>query len=161
MSDIYWKADLNIASSYKAAWAQFDPKATGFIKKKDVPGFLRALRGVLAIRIYDEQHSIKSLLNCSYTMDADLTHLASVPLSQAQMNSETRANNIIGERFYNYNEVNRRLATMDVEAVRNNKRQYAFVYQEIMAKAGFRGISFHDMLEILAMQLVDVSKSLT
>ncbi|KAI8147435.1 Ion transport protein-domain-containing protein [Fennellomyces sp. T-0311] len=145
---------------FKEAWAQFDPTATGFLHMKDVPGFLRALNGVLSMRIYDEQHSIKSLLEASNEMNADVTHLASIPVAD-NIHAGFGQNNILGERFYNFEAVNRELSTMDVAAVRENKKRYTFVFQEILFSAGARGITFHDMLEILSMQLVDVSKSLT
>lgn len=56
-------------------------------------------------------------------------HLASVPLSQNEMNNEFAGNNVLGERYYNFEAVNRCLATMDADAVRENKRQYTLVYQ--------------------------------
>ncbi|KAI9317892.1 Ion transport protein-domain-containing protein [Dichotomocladium elegans] len=143
---------------FKEAWSEYDPKATGYIRKTDIPAFLRDLQGVLAIRVYEPEHSLHSLLDASNEMDPDVGHLVSVPMRSGSMVWD---HNVIGEQFYNYDAVNRRLATMDVEAVRQNKKKYELVYQEVMFAVKSRGIAFHDMLCILAMQLVDVSKSLT
>lgn len=84
------------------------------------------LKGVLAMRIYEPEHSLKSLLEASNEMDADVAHLASVPVRRSITQAEP---NIMGEGFYNFEEVNRRLSNMDVEAVRENKRHYDLVYQ--------------------------------
>lgn len=78
------------------------------------------------MRIYEPEHSLKSLLEASNEMDADVAHLASVPVRRSITQAEP---NIMGEGFYNFEEVNRRLSNMDVEAVRENKRHYDLVYQ--------------------------------
>ena len=80
------------------------------------------------MRIYDEQHSIKSLLDASNEMNADVTHLASIPVAE-NVHAGFGQNNILNERFYNFEAVNRELSTMDVSAVRENKKRYIFVYQ--------------------------------
>lgn len=79
------------------------------------------------MRIYDEEHSIQSLLDASNEMDADVANLASVPVRTN--GPDFAQNNILGERFYNFHAVNEQLATMDVNAVRDNKRRYTLVYQ--------------------------------
>ncbi|KAL0092618.1 Ion transport protein-domain-containing protein [Phycomyces blakesleeanus] len=147
--------------SYKQVWAEFDPRATGYIRKEDVPGFLRELKGTLSIHMYKREYSIQSLLEASDQMDADLSHLASVPLSESRLESSFGANNILGEKFYNFYKVNQRLGTMDMKAVQERKKAYNLVYQEIMMVSTRNGISFHHMLEILALRLVDINRSLT
>ncbi|KAI9028890.1 Ion transport protein-domain-containing protein [Phycomyces nitens] len=147
--------------NYKQAWAEYDPRATGYIKKEDVPGFLRKLKGTLSINIYKKEYSIQSLLQDSNDMDPDVGHLASIPLSESKLESSFAANNVLGERFYNFYKVNQTLATMDIQAVHENKRAYNLVYQEIKMVSNREGISFHHMLEILALRLVDINRSLT
>ncbi|CAO3597547.1 unnamed protein product [Absidia cylindrospora] len=146
---------------YKNAWEEYDPNATGFIQKDDVPGFLRTLQGTLSMRIYTKSHNLANLLKASDQMDADVTHLASVPLSSSRLQSQFASNNILGERYYNYYEVNKKLSTMDIPTVRANKEEYNRVYQEIQLLTTSRGIAFHDMLQILALRLVDPTKALT
>ncbi|KAG0189822.1 calcium channel protein [Apophysomyces sp. BC1034] len=152
------RADLR---SFKKAWMLFDPKATGYIQKQDAVGFLRKLDGALAIHIYDEEHTIQALIRASSRMDADVCHLASVPTSHLKPNTVAASYNILGERFFNYHEVNRQLSTIDVGSIRKRRKQYTLAYQEIMATASLKGISFQQMLYILSLHLVDISQSLT
>ncbi|KAI8644851.1 Ion transport protein-domain-containing protein [Parasitella parasitica] len=141
---------------FKKAWAVFDPKATGFIDVANVPNFLSQLEGVLSICIYEKEHKLNTLLDASNQLDNDTGHLIVVPLSDA-----TETNNTLGERFFNLYEFNKRLANINPEILVERKRQYAEVYQEIINTASHRGIAFYQMLEILAIRLVDISKSLT
>ncbi|KAI8343217.1 Ion transport protein-domain-containing protein [Chlamydoabsidia padenii] len=152
------RADLRY---YKQTWEDYDPRATGFIQKDQIPGFLRSLQGNLSMQIYSKAHSLTSLLKASDQMDADVTHIASVPLCSSRLQNQFASNNILGERYYNYYEVNKKLQTMDIASVRINKETYNRVYQEILLMTTPRGIAFHDMLQILALRLVDVTKSLT
>lgn len=100
------------------------------------------LQGVLAMRIYEPEHSLKSLLEASNQMDADVAHLASVPVRRSITQAEP---NIMGEGFYNFEEVNRRLSNMDVRAVRENKRQYDLVYQVSNLNYDYYHVEINDM----------------
>ncbi|KAL9554146.1 hypothetical protein MBANPS3_002946 [Mucor bainieri] len=141
---------------FKKAWSMLDPRATGYMDVADVPNFLSKLEGVLSIHIYEKEHRLSTLLDASNHIDGDVSHLIAVPLSDAN-----GANNAMRERFFNLHEFNKRLANIDANIIKERKRQYAEVYQEILNTASHRGIAFHQMLEILAIRLVDVSKSLT
>ncbi|KAF1800899.1 Ion transport protein-domain-containing protein [Mucor lusitanicus] len=141
---------------FKKAWSMLDPRATGFIDVADIPTFLSKLEGVLSIHIYQKEHRLSTLLDASNQIDSDVSHLIAVPLSDAK-----GANNAIGERFFNLHEFCKRLANIDPDIIKERKRQYAEVYQEILNTASHRGVAFHRMLEILAIRLVDVSTSLT
>ncbi|KAG1121643.1 hypothetical protein G6F42_012234 [Rhizopus arrhizus] len=141
---------------FKRAWSILDPRATGYMDVADVPNFLSKLEGVLSIHIYEKEHRLSTLLDASYHIDSDVSHLIAVPLSEAK-----GTNNTIGERLFNLHEFNKRLANIDPGIINERKRQYAEVYQEIINAASHRGIAFQQMLEILAIRLVDVSKSLT
>ncbi|GAN08579.1 cation channel family protein [Mucor ambiguus] len=141
---------------FKKAWSMLDPRATGYMGVADVPNFLSRLDGVLSIHIYEKEHYLSTLLEASNQIDGDAGQLIAVPLSYAK-----GANNTMGERFFNLHEFNKRLANIDTHVIKERKRQYAEVYQEILNTASHRGIAFHQMLEILAIRLVDVSKSLT
>ncbi|KAL7311607.1 calcium channel protein [Mucor circinelloides] len=142
--------------NFKKAWSILDPRATGYMDVADVPNFLSKLEGVLSIYIYEKEHRLSTLLDASYHIDSDVSHLIAVPLSEAK-----GTNNTMGERFFNLHEFNKRLANIDPDIINERKRQYAEVYQEIINAASHRGIAFQQMLEILAIRLVDVSKSLT
>ncbi|KAI9485907.1 MAG: Ion transport protein-domain-containing protein [Benjaminiella poitrasii] len=146
--------------NFKLAWSSVDPKATGYINIHQVPKFLSLLEGVLAVNIYEKEHSLSTLLEASNQVDADVSHLIAVPLSNAKTSTNSNKN-AIGERFFNLHELNRRLANIDPQTIKDRQRQYTEVYQEIINSASHRGVAFHNMLEILAIRLVDVSKSLT
>ncbi|KAK4512387.1 uncharacterized protein ATC70_003085 [Mucor velutinosus] len=141
---------------FKKAWSTLDPTATGYIDVANVPNFLSKLEGVLSIHIYEKEHYLSTLLDASNQIDGDVGHLITVSLSDAK-----GASNTMGERFFNLHEFNKRLSNIDPNIIKERKRQYAEVYQETLNAASHRGIAFHQMLEILAIRLVDVSKSLT
>ncbi|KAI9305722.1 Ion transport protein-domain-containing protein [Cunninghamella echinulata] len=146
---------------FKDAWAEYDPMATGYIQKQDIPRFLRNLQGNLCVRIYSEPHTLNNLLKASDREDIDVNHLASVPLCSARLYHQFASNNILGERYYNFYEVNKELSTMDLSAIRKNKDNYNHLYQELLLSSTSRGISFHDTLKILTLRLVDPTKALT
>ncbi|CEP10750.1 hypothetical protein [Parasitella parasitica] len=139
--------------NFKKAWAIFDPRATGFIDVTNVPKFLSQLEGIFSIHIYEKEHRLNTLLDASNQIDSVMGHLILIPLSDA-----TRGNNTMGERFFNLYEFNKRLTNINPDIIKERKKQYA---EEIIIAASHRGIAFHQMLEILALRLVDISKSLT
>src|ERR1700716_2083733 len=47
---------------FKQAWATFDPQGTGYISKENFPRLLGELSGVFAMRIYDEEDSVRRIL---------------------------------------------------------------------------------------------------
>ncbi|KAI7889601.1 Ion transport protein-domain-containing protein [Mucor mucedo] len=147
------RADLRL---FKVAWADIDPTASGYISIKDIPRFLSSLNGALAVRIYEKQYSLKSLLDASNQVDTDSSHLTIVPLPEYQQSC-----NMLTDRYFNLHALSQVLASIDPNTIQERKRQYTLIYQEIVNSASHRGVSFHDMLEILAIQLVDISKSLT
>ncbi|KAI7904858.1 Ion transport protein-domain-containing protein [Cokeromyces recurvatus] len=147
--------------NFRFAWATVDPKATGYISVSQVPKFLSLLEGVLSVKIYEKEHSIRSLLEASNQVDADTSHLVSMSLSNTRKPVKYFNNNMKGEKPFNLYELNQRLASIDPQIIKQKQRQYTEVYQEILNSASYRGVSFHSMLEILAIRLVDVSKSLT
>ncbi|KAI8370634.1 uncharacterized protein BYT42DRAFT_617171 [Radiomyces spectabilis] len=147
---------------FKEAWSEFDPRATGYMDMNDVPGFLRKLKGILAIHIYDSKHSLQNLLKASNKIDRNSFHYVSVPGPAIESTAlSTIQSAIPGERLYNFYAVNKLLSTINVEKIRDRRNRYIELYQEILYTSGSRGIAFHEMLEILAIRLVDVTKSLT
>ncbi|CAO3626859.1 unnamed protein product [Cunninghamella echinulata] len=146
---------------FKDAWAEYDPMATGYIQKQDIPRFLRNLQGNLCVRIYNESHTLNNLLKASNREDINVNHLASVPLCSTRLYHQFASNNILGERYYNFYEVNKELSTMDLSAIRKNKDNYNHLYHELLLSNTSRGISFHDTLRTLTLRLVDPTKALT
>jgi hypothetical protein len=99
----------------------------------------KSLQGTLSLQIYSKSHSLTSLLKASDQMDADVTHIASVPLCSSRLQNQFASNNILGERYYNYYEVNKKLQTMDIASVRINKEEYNRVYQvKVLLHKGIR-----------------------
>ncbi|KAI8967340.1 Ion transport protein-domain-containing protein [Mycotypha africana] len=148
--------------NFKRAWSAIDPKATGYINFDDVPKFLNTLEGALSIRVYGAEHSLDSLLEVSNRPSADADRLIVIPLSDMTTphNKFARVNEM-GEKLFNLHELNKKLSNIQREVIIERKRQYAEIYQEIKNTASHRGVAFQKMLEILALRLVDVSKSLT
>ncbi|KAI8049930.1 Ion transport protein-domain-containing protein [Syncephalis plumigaleata] len=136
------RADLR---GFKRVWADFDPKATGYIPVRVLPAFLRALTGRFSVRIYDDTHDVVNLRRRAIkgqrgpgggeTFTADAVHV-------------------------DIHRLNRTLAAMNVAQVRTRRRRYNLVYQEALLVQDSRGISFHAMLQVLAYSLVETDKCL-
>ncbi|KAI8062730.1 Ion transport protein-domain-containing protein [Gongronella butleri] len=146
---------------FKQAWMKYDPAATGYIRKSDIPRFLQTLQGALSIHVYDDVHRMDALLRASERVDADITHIVSIPLpTRINKHKHYTTPNILNERFYNYAQVNRQLASMDTQSVRDRKHAYQRLYHELMLSTEQKGIEFKSMLIILVLRQVDATKAL-
>ncbi|ORX58316.1 hypothetical protein DM01DRAFT_1372373 [Hesseltinella vesiculosa] len=142
---------------FKKAWMKCDPGATGYIHKRTISKFLQTLEGALSIHMYNEEHRLSSLLKASEQVDADITHIVSIPVPSK---SKYRTN-ILNERFYNYARVNSQLSTMDIASVKEAKLAYNRLYHELTMALTPKGLAFKTALDILSLRLLDATKALT
>ncbi|CAO3628226.1 unnamed protein product [Cunninghamella blakesleeana] len=127
---------------FKQAWAEVDPNATGYIKKEDVAKLFKLLQGRFQINIYDKQYSFDSLYRLGF-----------------QRSSTTK--NSYTDFSFNYKLVNQSLSSMDPSQIEKRRKQYNLLYMEVVDAATSKGISFSDMIRIMALRFVDIEKALT
>lgn len=97
---------------FKQAWAEVDPKATGYIKKKDVAKLFQLLHGRFKINIYDKQYSFDNLYRLGFQQT----------LTLKSSHSDTQ---------FNYKLVNQCLSTMDSSQIEKRRKQYNLLYMVI------------------------------
>jgi voltage-dependent calcium channel len=122
---------------FKQAWATFDPEGTGYISKENFPRLLGELSGVFAMRIYDEDDSVRRILED-----------VQVQTSAVRANSVASASQATG---IDLKALNKRIAQIDGKKVRERRRIYNIFYQEIMVSADpDHGLAFTTVLMTLA-----------
>ncbi len=133
---------------FKQAWATFDPEGTGYISKENFPRLLGELSGVFAMRIYDEDDSVRRILED-----------VQVQTPGVRANSVASASQATG---IDLKALNERIARIDAKKVRERRRIYNIFYQEVMVSADpDRGLAFTTVLMILAhYKVISDSKSL-
>ncbi|KAM5356340.1 hypothetical protein ACJ41O_002986 [Fusarium nematophilum] len=133
---------------FKEAWRSVDPAGTGYIKKETFPRLLSELSGVFQMRIYDPEDSVRSILE-EIRNDTKLTHHSSIATTSAFSGIDL-------------DKLNQRLARLDVEKVRRQRRRFKIFYEEVLVSADpDRGISFTSVLMILAhYNIISDNKSL-
>lgn len=120
---------------FKKTWAKFDKYGEGHIRKDQVPRFLSQLRGLFEVRIYDEYHSVPTILQ--------------------QCRRETDVSDI--DLHLLRNSIDR----LPIEEIRERRRNFNILYEEAMISADHRGISFTRMLLMLAhYKFIDDNKAL-
>lgn len=132
---------------FKQAWATFDPDGTGYISKETFPRLLSELSGVFAMRIYDEEDSVRRILE-----DVQIgpsTRTASIATTSA-------ANGI------DLKKLNARIAQIDTKKVRERRHRFNMFYGDIMVSADpLNGISFTNVLMTIAhYNIINDNKSL-
>ncbi|POR35383.1 Calcium-channel protein cch1 [Tolypocladium paradoxum] len=133
---------------FKEAWRSVDPAGTGFITKEQFPRLLGELSGVFQMRIYQPEDSVGQILD----------DVRSDPQSSRHMSiATTSACNEI-----DVDKLNRRLALLDVEKIRERRRRFKIFFGEVLVSADpDKGIAFSDVLMILAhYNIINDSKSL-
>lgn len=133
---------------YKQAWSLFDPQGTGYITKEQFPRLLGELSGVFAMRIYDEEDSVKRILEDVQFRDHGSRGDSVTTLSAAAGIDLQR--------------LNARIARINSREVKARRYRYNLFFQESMVSADpDRGISFTSVLMVLAhYNVISDSKSL-
>ncbi|KAK5100599.1 calcium channel protein [Lithohypha guttulata] len=129
---------------FKQAWAEFDPKGTGYISKEAFPRLLGELSGVFQMRIYDGDFTVRNLIeDCS--------------VEPGEINTSKRV--VAG---IDLEKLNSRLNQIPVQEIRARRVQMEIFYQEMLLSADAeKGISFTSCLMILAhYNVISDSKSL-
>ncbi|KAJ2981109.1 hypothetical protein NUW58_g6773 [Xylaria curta] len=134
---------------FKEAWRSVDPAGTGFITKEAFPRLLGELSGVFEMRIYEPEDSVSRILE-------DVRGDGQGP---GRHTSIATASDLTG---VDIQKLNKRLALIDIEGVRERRRRYNIFYEEVMVSADpDRGISFTTVLMIIAhYNIISDSKSL-
>lgn len=137
---------------FKEAWRSVDPSGTGFISKEAFPRLLGELSGVFEMRIYDNDDSVRAILEDVRNENNDaasIRHASIVSKSQYQTGVDLQ-------------KLNQRLARIDVAKVRERRRRFNIFFEEVMVSADpERGISFTTVLMIMAhYNIINDSKSL-
>jgi voltage-dependent calcium channel len=122
---------------FKQAWATFDPQGTGYISKENFPRLLGELSGVFAMRIYDEEDSVRRIL--------EDVQVETPGMRASSVASASQATGI------DLKKLNERISRIDAKKVRQRRHRYNLFYQEVMVSAEpDRGLSFTTVLMILA-----------
>ncbi|KAK3310294.1 Ion transport protein-domain-containing protein [Chaetomium strumarium] len=136
---------------FKEAWRSVDPSGTGFISKEAFPRLLGELSGVFEMRIYDNDDSVRAILEDVRNENdaASIRHASIVSKSQYQTGIDLK-------------KLNERLSRIDVAKVRERRRRFNIFFEEVMVSADpERGISFTTVLMLLAhYNIINDSKSL-
>jgi voltage-dependent calcium channel len=132
---------------FKKVWAKFDKYGSGHIRKDQVPRFLSQLRGIFEVRIYDEYHSVPTILQqCRREADPSKIHLGGAHRDVSDIDVRLLRNSI---------------DRLPVEEIRERRRNFNILYEEVMISADHRGISFTRMLLMLAhYKFIDDNKAL-
>lgn len=136
---------------FKEAWRSVDPSGTGFISKEAFPRLLGELSGVFEMRIYDNDDSVRAILEDVRNENdaASIRHASIISKSQYQTGIDLK-------------KLNERLARIDVVKVRERRRRFNIFFEEVMVSADpERGISFTTVLMIMAhYNIINDGKSL-
>lgn len=130
---------------FKSAWAEFDPKGTGYISEEVFPRLLGELSGVFQMRIYSGDFTVRNLIeDCS--------------VQPGEIGSR------LGRIFcgIDIDKLNARLNAIPIKEIQARRKQMEVFYQEMLTVADKqRGISFTNCLMILAhYNVISDSKSL-
>ncbi|OAA61145.1 calcium channel subunit cch1 [Niveomyces insectorum RCEF 264] len=135
---------------FKEAWRSVDPDGVGFISREDFPRLLGELSGVFEMRVYDQEDSVRSILD--YVRNDQTTPQA----RHASLASQSALTGV------NLQKLNERISQIDVNRVRERRRRFNIFYEEVMVSADpDKGISFTTVLMTLAhYNIISDSKSL-
>ncbi|RMZ78366.1 hypothetical protein DV738_g3928, partial [Chaetothyriales sp. CBS 135597] len=132
---------------FKQAWAEFDPKGTGYISKERFPRLLGELSGIFQMRIYEGDFTVKNLIE-------DCTPTAG---EESGVNGRRRIVDGI-----DLDKLAERIRQIPVDEIRKRRQRMEVFYQEMLISADpDRGISFTSCLMILAhYNVIEDSRSL-
>ncbi|CAG7939326.1 unnamed protein product [Penicillium nalgiovense] len=149
---------------FKQAWATYDPDGTGFISTEQFPRLLGELSGVFAMRIYEGEFSVGSILE-KCRIDPQRNSIGSYArnsmVSLVESRHSMRPNSRVSSGV-DIAELSRIISRIPVQSIRERRRRLNAFYEEILVSADpDRGISFHQCLMILAhYNVISDSKSL-
>ncbi|KAJ5382806.1 Voltage-dependent calcium channel alpha-1 subunit [Penicillium concentricum] len=149
---------------FKQAWATYDPDGTGFISTEQFPRLLGELSGVFAMRIYEEEFTVGSILE-KCRIDPQRNSMGSYArnsmVSLAEPPHSMRRNSRVSFGV-DIEELSRIISRIPVQSIRERRKRLNTFYEEILVSADpDRGISFHQCLMILAHHnVISDSKSL-
>ncbi|KAG2183342.1 hypothetical protein INT43_006347, partial [Umbelopsis isabellina] len=143
------KSDLR---KFKHAWAEVDPKGTGFISKDQIAALLKNLHGRLSLNIYDEPFSLQNLLALAKT---ELDEVSGEKAGSTYTHAE------LMDFRYRFDKVNERLQHLNCRATELKRKQYNMIYTELLWAETYRGISFDNALSIMAFRFIDPEQYLT
>lgn len=120
--------------NFKAAWAEFDPKGTGWVSKERFPRLLGELSGVFQMRIYDGDFTVRNLLeDCSVRPSS----------------SNAEGGRIVAG--IDLDKLAERLEHIPIGEIRARRHQMNLFYHEMLLSADKeRGMSFTNTLMTLA-----------
>ncbi|KAK9764853.1 calcium channel protein [Basidiobolus ranarum] len=130
---------------WKHTWAEFDPRATGYISPEDLVPFFNKLTGKFRIKIYDSEHSLTQLQEAINEPDLNPRPYEARPNQFPQ---------------YNIRSLNQHLSTLNSDTTRARRHQFNQLYQEAMMIRERRGIPFAALLKTFSYRLIDVEQYL-
>ncbi|KAJ5794033.1 hypothetical protein N7457_000632 [Penicillium paradoxum] len=151
---------------FKQAWATYDPDGTGFISKEQFPRLLGELSGIFAMRIYEEEFTVGSILEkCRVdpqrnSIGGSLARDSMVSSTEPRYSSR-RPNSRVAAGV-DIDELSRIISRIPVRTIQQRRKRLNTFYEEVLVSADHdRGISFHQCLMILAHHnVISDSKSL-
>ncbi|KAJ5283996.1 hypothetical protein N7505_001976 [Penicillium chrysogenum] len=149
---------------FKQAWATYDPDGTGFVSTDQFPRLLGELSGVFAMRIYEGEFTVGSILE-KCRIDPQRNSIGSYArnsmVSLVESRHSMRPNSRVSSGV-DLAELSRIISRIPVQSIRERRRRLNAFYEEILVSADpDRGISFHQCLMILAhYNVISDSKSL-
>ena len=135
---------------FKQAWAEFDPKGTGYISKEAFPRLLGELSGVFEMRIYPEDFTIGKFKSACGIHERS----AKLSIGDGRMFDSPDAMDLAA--------LNQKLEFMPVDEVRARRQRMRVFYEEVTVSADpDRGINFNFLLMTLAhYKVINDNKSL-
>ncbi|KAL1701237.1 Ion transport protein-domain-containing protein [Schizophyllum commune] len=119
--------------AFKKIWAQYSNPKTGYLEKQNFVPFFGKLSGIFEVRIYPQQHSIPNIINAA----------------KESSNSEYAWPSLVVDGI-DIGKLNKVLNEIDYAAIRRRRVIYSRLYHEASISHHGRGISFTDMLLLLA-----------
>lgn len=146
-------------SKYKKAWAELDPRGTGYIEKSQLNRLLRNCGPRLSVKIYDEEFSPKNLVkNSQAAIDNQERNSGDIDTNLLKQLHPKKK--LFDNHGLNLAQLSSNIRRMDFNKVKTMRHQCNFVYHEILSHETPRGLAFEKVLTSLLYQLVDVEKSL-
>ncbi|SCV68841.1 BQ2448_962 [Microbotryum intermedium] len=137
---------------FKRTWSEIDTERTGFIRRREIVPFLRKLTGIFEVRIYRAEWTIQNLRNAA-SVSSTMSRKPSFSDPFSATSSDFGVSRL--ERDASTIDTMRlahAIRAVDGNEVRQRRYLWNRLYHEAMIEAekDDRGISFENMLELLA-----------